>query len=229
MKLRIAVISDVHANLPALVTFLKKAREENVEKICCAGDIVGYNPYPAEVVEIFMTENIITVAGNHDFGVANNDFSNLNWMAAEAGRWTREQLKQRHLEYLASLPEILRFVCAGRQICICHGSPYDRNEYVYPENASGKMLRDAEADILILGHSHIQFQISYGESAILNPGSIGQPRDGNWQSGYAILEIDEHSWRVALKRFEYPVEEVVEKIRKTGLPDFLASRLLEGR
>lgn len=229
--LRLAVISDVHANLPALLAFIEKAREEKVEKIYCAGDIVGYNPYPAEVIEIFMKEKIFAIAGNHDVAVCKENYDNLNWMAAAAGKWTRKQINSKELEYLASLPEMLRFECFGKRICICHGSPYDRDEYVYPGYVNREMLRDADADILVLGHSHIQFLVPFpqDERAVLNPGSIGQPRDGNRQPGYALLEIDEHSSSILLRRFEYRVEEVVEKIRETGLPEFLASRLLEGR
>lgn len=229
VKLRIAVISDVHANLPALHAFFERIKQEKVEGIYCAGDIVGYNPYPAEVIDIFIRKKIQTVAGNHDVAVCNNDFRDLNWMAAIAGRWTREQLTQEHLDYLSSLPETLRFECLGRRICVCHGSPYDRNEYVYPEIVTKDMLKDAGADILILGHSHVQFLSSYEESAILNPGSIGQPRDGKWQPGYAILEIEETHSSIFLKRFEYCVEEVMEKIKETGLPEFFASRLRAGR
>ncbi|MCX8173125.1 MAG: metallophosphatase family protein [Thermoplasmata archaeon] len=227
--MRIAFISDVHANLPALLAFLERAKEQKVEKIYCAGDIVGYNPYPAEVVEIFMREKIHAIAGNHDVGVSKGDFTHFNWMAVIAGRWTRGQLSPDHLEYLGSLPEMLRFECFGKRICIHHGSPYDRNEYVYPKDVSQDMLRDADADILILGHTHVQFLLPYGEKAIVNPGSIGQPRDGRWQPGYALLDIDEDSYSTVLLRFDYPVKEVVEKFRGTGLPEFLANRLLEGR
>ncbi|MEM3445201.1 MAG: metallophosphoesterase family protein [Thermoplasmata archaeon] len=227
--MRIGFISDVHANLPALLAFLEGAKEERIERIYCAGDVVGYNPYPVEVVEIFIEEKIPTVAGNHDAGVCSNDFTNFNWAAEAAGRWTREKLGAKHLEFLSSLQPFLRFEYAGKKICICHGSPYDRDEYVYPENVTEELLFAADADILVLGHSHIQFCISFPEGIVLNPGSIGQPRDLDWRPGYAILDLKEGHVDVHLRRFEYPVEEVLKKFRETGLPEVLAQRLLVGR
>lgn len=227
--MRIAVISDVHSNLPALQKFLEIAKQENVEKIWCAGDIVGYNPYPEEVVEIFMREKIPSVMGNHDWAVANNDFTNFNWAAAIAGKWTRERLGATHLAFLASLPEMLRFEVHGKKICICHGSPEDRDCYVYPFEATKALLEIASADLLILGHTHVQFVQKFDRGIILNPGSIGQPRDGIWEPGYAIIEIGKEGIEVSLKRFEYALEEVVKKFGETELPEALANRLYYGR
>lgn len=227
--MRIGFISDVHANLPALRTFLEIAKKERLERIYCGGDVVGYNPYPAEVVEIFMREKIPTVAGNHDASVCSNDFGNFNWAAEAAGRWTRKKLTHEHLDYLSSLPPLLRFEWAGKRICVCHGSPYDRDEYIYPQEVSKELLFAANADILVLGHTHIQFFVTFPEGIVLNPGSIGQPRDGDWMPGYAILEEVDGKIEVILRRFEYPLYEILEKFRETELPEYLAQRLVVGR
>ncbi|MGC8913550.1 MAG: metallophosphoesterase family protein [Thermoplasmata archaeon] len=229
MSLRLAFISDVHSNLPAFLRFIEIAKIEKIEEIYCAGDLVGYNPFPCEIIERFIEKKIVSVAGNHDIGVRTGHFGNFNADAEFAGKWTREQLNMEHIAYLKTLPEKITIEKCGKKICICHGSPDDPDEYIYPWMADETLLKIANADILVLGHTHVPFKFAPKEGRIIfNPGSIGQPRDGDWRASFAILECEGTQCKVIHKRFEYPVNEVIEKFRQTELPETLAARLLKG-
>jgi putative phosphoesterase len=226
--MRLAFISDVHSNAPALNTFLEIIAREDVDGIYCAGDVVGYNPYPNEVIALFREKGIVSIAGNHDTGVTRDDFSVMNHVAAIAGKWTATQLSASSFAYLRTLKQAYEIQTEAGKVQIFHGSPQDPYKYIYPEMIGDQIFTGTDADILVLGHTHVQFSANVGGKLVFNPGSIGQPRDGNWRPGYAILEIDNGHARVRLHRFEYDVDEVVARIRATGLPEVLAQRLLGG-
>ena len=208
----IGIIADIHANLPALQAVLEKL--SGAEAIYCAGDIVGYGPYPAEVIEVVREENIISVMGNHDYAVGDRSvWGWFNPVARKALEFTVGALTPEEKSYLISLP----WKIEREDFILVHGSPRDPLfEYLLPGSLP------PAPKLNIIGHSHIQFL----EGMWLNPGSVGQPRDNNPEAAFAVLHPEKGE--IKLERTPYNVEEVVEEILKVGLPEFLAMRLLEG-
>ncbi len=222
----VGLISDVHSNAIALKTVLAEMETMGVEKILHAGDIVGYNPYPNETIELFIEHKIISIIGNHDRALITGNFSEFNSFAAEALAWTKKVISPRNFEYIRSLKNREHFTIDNMHIVAIHGSPRDIDEYVFPVNASAHFLAAAKADVLVLGHTHIQFKKEFSLGIILNPGSVGQPRDENPDAAYAIY--DSSTGRAGLKRTSYDIEKVIEDMHSAHLPDKLGLRLRFG-
>ncbi len=220
----IAVISDIHGNYPALKAVLEDMPQ--VSLILCAGDLVGYYPYPNEVIAKIKRMGARCIRGNHDRAVIYDDYSRFNPYAEAAARWTRENLSSESMEYLLGLRDSMLLRVNGKLIAIHHGAPFDEDVYIFPEDVDEGLLEHDGADILIMGHTHVPFVVDYGGKAILNPGSVGQPRDGNPKASYALIDINE--WEFEIRRVDYPIEEVDRKTREVGLPDILAERLYYG-
>jgi len=222
--MKIGLISDVHGNLIALESVLDKLN--HCDKIYCAGDIVGYYPFPNEVIEIFIKYNIKSVMGNHDYAVITNDFSGFNPYAKEAGIWTRKNLKREYLNWLSKLPLKIK----TEWFNIYHGVPADDltaiEVYVYPNDPMiDGFLRILKKNVIV-GHTHIQFVREVDGVMFINPGSVGQPRDGDPRAAYAIFDTEAN--KVKLYRVRYNIDEVCDAVHKEGLPSFLCSRLYEG-
>ncbi len=220
----IGVISDIHGNFPALMAVLEDMPP--VEVILCAGDVVGYYPYPNEVIDKLKSLDVQCILGNHDRAVLGGDYSNFNKYAASAVRWTIDALSEDSLNYLKNLNNFMRWKIEGKKVAVHHGAPFDEDFYVMPENVDESLLNYDGADILILGHTHVPFVVDYGDRAILNPGAVGQPRDGNPKASYAVMDLDK--WDFEIRRVDYPIEEVEKRILEEGLPAFLAERLYYG-
>ena len=221
-----AIISDIHSNLPALQIVLEQIEKEGVDRILCAGDIVGYGPYPNEVIERLKKIELTTILGNHDRAVLSRDSSNMNIQAQDAVWWTIENLEQEGQDYLALLNSKESFFWNGLSIAIYHGSPRDDNEYIPEESADDELLGLAKSDFLILGHTHVPFINSLDIGTIVNPGSIGQPRDGDPRASFAIY--DHRLRRFEIKRLAYDIDAMAEAMRACGLPSFLSMRLYSG-
>ena len=220
----LALISDIHGNLPALKVVLEKI--EDVDTILCAGDLVGYNPWPNEVIWEIRKRNIPCIRGNHDRAVIYDDYSRFNPYAATAASWTRAQLTEENMKYLYSLKDNLILEIEDKRIAVHHGAPFDEDHYIYPEEATEDLLNYDKADILVLGHTHVPFVSVFDSGVIINPGSVGQPRDGDPRASYALVDIKNKKYEI--RRVEYPIDEVYEKIIEEGLPAFLGERLYIG-
>jgi diadenosine tetraphosphatase ApaH/serine/threonine PP2A family protein phosphatase len=220
--MEVAVLADIHANLPALEVVL-----EEIEGLFlyCGGDLVGYNPYPNEVIERIRGLGAVSILGNHDHAVVTGDTSWFNPVAAEAIDWTRREIAPPNLAYLESLSPVYE-----DGLYMAHGSPRNPlEEYVYedaPEYSLRDLLTHTERDVIVLGHTHVPF-FRYLEGRLLfNPGSVGQPRDGDPRASYALLDTERK--RVQIRRVPYDVEAVAEAILHAGLPEKLATRLFYG-
>ena len=220
----IAIISDIHGNLPALKAVLDDMSE--VELIICAGDLVGYNPYPNEVIQEVKMRKIVCIRGNHDRAVIYDDYSYMNEYAAVAALWTRRNLSKANMEYLLSLKDNITFDYHGKRIAVHHGAPFDEDFYIFPEDATEDLLNYDNPDILILGHTHVPFIKNFGQRYIVNPGSVGQPRDGDPRASYIIADVD--NLKFTLRRVKYDIDKVVNRIREENLPIFLGERLYYG-
>ena len=219
--MRVGLISDIHGNRVALEAVL--ADMPPVDRLACAGDIVGYNPSHADCVDAMRERGVPTVMGNHDRAVAGGTDFAFNSMAGAGVRHAREALDDDQLEWLAALPNE-RTVCEG-SVRLVHGHPDDPNRYTYPAQFGPHLL--GEEDVLVLGHTHVQHNERYDAGVVVNPGSVGQPRDGDPRAAYAVLDLD--GLQVEERRVEYDVDEVVAAIASAGLPAELGERLREGR
>lgn len=228
--MRVLVISDIHANVPALEAVLEDAGE--FDMIIHAGDIVDYNPYPREAIEAIRRLSILSVMGNHDRDVALGTPYGYNPYAATSLRWTSRVLNKEEKRFLLSLPERLDLNIDGVRVFVCHGSPRDLvDEYVFPDYPKDEMrrwLKEKGVQIIVLGHTHIPFIQRFEEGVVMNPGSVGQSRNGDPRASYAILSIQNGKFEVEIRRVSYAIEKVAKDILKSGLPKFLAERLFYG-
>jgi len=239
--MKIAIISDIHSNIEALNAVLRDIGE--VDRILCVGDLVGYGPDPNKVIQTVRLLGIKCVMGNHDQATVNDHPVGFNKFAAEAIHWSHKAIgaSKENMKMLASLPEHLSVEYGDLSIYLVHGSPRDPlNEYIVPDTPDELLLhflRQTKADILVMGHTHLPFFVDFKEKneegIVLNPGSVGQPRDRDPRASYFLLEYDEGekvSEKITVKprRVDYEIEKVSEKIRKAGLPEFLAERLFHG-
>jgi putative phosphoesterase len=226
---KLAVISDVHANLEALEEVLRHTRGMTTY---CLGDLVDYGANPNEVVELVGREAAVVIMGNHDQAAITGDTSYFNAKAAISSSWTRQHLTKESLGFLKALPMEHRFGLEGINCYLTHGSPDDQLwEYVYPTThylLFGHYLGKLGVDCVGLGHTHVPFVWEEEEGIVFNPGSVGQPRDGDWRASYAVLDIGSGKAGVEIRRVDYDNEGAASKIRKAGLPPVFADRLLTG-
>ena len=240
---KILVISDIHANLEALQAVLDDAG--SVDAIWCLGDLVGYGPDPNECVSIISKlPNLVCLLGNHDAAVLGDiDIEYFNRDAGVAAKWTRDNLSAENLEFLRSLPERVNL----EQVTLAHGSP--RNpvwEYLLDIYTAKENFAFFDTQICLVGHSHIPLayteidvnqklalrQLQQGEilliaeRIILNPGSVGQPRDYDPRAAYAFFFSEENIWEC--RRVSYDIVSVQQKITQAGLPARHAERLTLG-
>lgn len=226
---RVAFISDIHSNLEALDAVLELVKGTEV---LCLGDMVGYGADPNEVVERLREVDAIAVRGNHDEAALTGDTSWFNARAAAAAKWTAGELTDSNKQYLRRLPLQIRTEFAGTPVFLTHGSPNDNlREYVEPETHSGLFagyLKELGVRVVGLGHTHRPYVWKEEAGTVFNPGSVGQPRDGDPRASFGLVVFESGSAEVQLKRVDYDVEKAAAKIVAAGLPEALAARLFEG-
>ena len=225
--MKFAVVSDIHSNLHALRKALEVIKENDVEMVVCAGDIIGYGAFPNECCEIVKKSARYCVFGNHEVSALTRDTIWMNPHAAKASDWTSDVLSQESRDYLLSIEQRIEFEFEGARVSMCHGSIESVVEYVYESDTNASMLSSADADILLLGHTHIPYMKKFGAGLVLNPGSVGQPRDGDPRGSLAIL--DPKASTCSIIRFDYDIEAAWTAIVSAGLPDYLGERLFMGK
>lgn len=219
--MEVVVISDVHANRVALEAVLSDAGDP--DRVVCAGDVVGYNPWPAACVDVLRERDVPTISGNHDRMLTSGRNFGANPMAQAGIRHARSDLNDVQRGWLERLPTE-RTLFDGR-LKLVHGHPDAPDRYTYPEAFGPHLLGDET--VLVMGHTHVQHAEAYDEGLVVNPGSVGQPRDDDPRAAYAVVDLDEPS--ADLHRVEYDIEAVAEAVRSAGLPEKTAARLYEGR
>ncbi len=220
--MNVGVISDVHANLPALEAVIDDMPP--VDTVVCAGDVVGYNPWPAECVERVRELADAVVIGNHDRTVERPHEYSANHMAQAGLEFAKESLTEEQLEWVTSLPR--KETVADGEFLLVHDHPKFQDKYVYPSEFP--TLRRYLDDFcgVVIGHTHIQHQATVDDRLVLNPGSVGQPRDGDSRAAYAVVDTEESS--ADLRRVDYDVDRVVDRIAEVGLPERTGTRLRDG-
>jgi predicted phosphodiesterase len=247
--MRYLVLTDIHANLEAMEACLADATSRGYDQTLVLGDLVGYCADPNAVVERVQALNpTAMVRGNHDkvaSGLEQPD--GFNTVARKAAHWTYEVLTPANREWLAALPH--GPVVVDDLVEICHGSPFDEDAYIFDELDAVRALKTSQRLLCLFGHTHwpIVFELADGrvdtigspESSpgqvvlrsgskyLVNPGSVGQPRDGDPRAAYGL--VDTTAMSVDLYRVDYPIETTQAKVIKVGLPDVLAQRLAVGR
>ncbi len=256
--MRIALFSDIHANLPALEACLNSIEDQKPDAIYCLGDLVGYNIWPNEVVNEIRKRGIPTIAGNYDFGIGRTsddcgcayktDIEKSN--GAISISFTNQIVKGEERAYLRALPAHIKVEYQLNNdklnLLLVHGSPRKINEYLFEDRDEKSLLRimhDADADIMCFGHTHKPYhrivednkeQTTHFRHAI-NIGSVGKPKDGNPKGGYVILTINERSSitnkdsiQVEFIRFDYDVEMAAKAVEDSPLPNDYAESLRRG-
>lgn len=221
-----ALISDIHSNIHALEAVMEDIDTLGVEETICAGDLVGYYPFPNETISLLRRRGVKSILGNHDRAVIHFNTVGMNRLAADAARWTSENINADNVDYLKTLRSSMRMEIGDNVISVCHGSPRDDDEYLYEIDTSLDLLEICECDFLVTGHTHIPFVRKFHEGMIINPGAVGQPRDGDRRASYAILDTEHGD--VTICRKSYDIESIHNKVMEVGLPPFLAERLEYG-
>ena len=226
--MKLAIISDVHSNIHALEVVLEYIDGISPDMVLCLGDTVGYCAHPNECCRRVRRVAERSVAGNHDRAAVSQDVHNMNPYAAAAAIWTANQLEEEVRVYLSSLPASESFDDGeGCIVGAFHGSDTDPDEYVYEEMVNGDILERCAADAIFLGHTHVPYRRSFATGVVGNPGSIGQPRDGDPRASFATF--DTRSGQFEIFRVEYDTEAASQAILRAGLPMVLASRLAVGK
>ena len=246
--MRYLIVSDLHANREALDAIVRESAGRFDQAICC-GDLVGYGADPNEVTEWVRANCAVVVRGNHDrASTGQDDLEWFNPVARAAAVWTLEHLSPDNADYIRALPQGPILV-DGFQVV--HGSPYDEDEYVLAASEAGQAFGYLEARLAFFGHTHVQGGFIWNQSRVetimrtsartdrqrmeidpacaylVNPGSVGQPRDGDPRAAYAVYDSDAHM--LTYFRAAYDVEGAQRRIREVGLPPILADRLSVGR
>ena len=242
--MRYGIFSDVHSNLEALTACISALQEAGCERIACLGDIVGYGAEPDECVDIVRDVADVVVIGNHDASVVGlHDASHAHLAAQQAFLYSRRALKDSNVEWLQGLT----YVHEEQDVCFCHGSPIDAEnfEYVFSLDKAATLNErfDTLANITFVGHSHLttsfvvtprlalqvsspRFQIREGSKYVFNVGSVGQPRDRDSRACCVVYDTDARS--VTFLRVEYDIEAAAQKIVDAQLPPSFAERLYHG-
>ncbi len=245
--MRVAILTDIHSNLPALEAVLGAIDEAGIERRWCLGDVVGYGAQPDECAKLVSERCELSLVGNHDLAVTGEiSVDVFSASAAAAVEWTRAGAQPATLEFLKSLrPEN-----ADQEVGLYHASPRDPVwEYVLAVDQARECIAAQSARVSLIGHSHVALWFSDGPGPpggdgggqaeggreievssdrwLLNPGSVGQPRDGDPRAAW--LELDTDEWKATYHRVEYDIDGAAEAIREAGLPELLADRLYVGQ
>ena len=240
--MKLAILSDIHANLEALNRCLQYLDEEaEIGFTAVLGDIIGYGTDPVPCIKKMKERADVSIIGNHDAAVAGTaDIGYFNMVARESIIWTRSQISEHERSYLVNLP----YTATKDNIRFTHGTPRDPEKwhYIFDWNDTKDEFNGFSESICFVGHSHIPgifeqsgtiphadgpVQLDPGSKYIINVGSIGQPRDGDPRLAFAVLERD--TWTLEIIRLEYDVETARQKIINSDLPPLLGNRLLLGR
>jgi len=238
--MRVAVVSDIHSNLHALEAVLAAIDEDAPDELWCLGDLVGYGARPNECCAAIAERADVCLVGNHDLAVCGTiDLAEFGGEAGVAAKWTREVLEPEAQQLLDGLePQ-----GTAHGVALYHGSARDPVwEYVLSDEAAFVTIALANVPLVLVGHSHVALQMALsgeeigggvapagtvlelnGKQALLNPGSVGQPRDSDPRAAYLLLDLE--AQRASFRRVEYDVERTQREIREAGLPELLAARL----
>jgi putative phosphoesterase len=235
---RVAVITDIHGNLPALEASLEAIEQIGVDVVYCGGDLVGYGPHPNEVCRLIEEREIPTIYGNYDYAIGRDledcGCAYVTQHDRELGQrsvaWTLAHTDQRSKDSMRGLPFDLRFELGSQRVRLVHGSPRKVNEYLFedkPARTFERIAAGADCDVLVFGHTHRPWIHQYGGVLFVNCGSVGKPKDGDPRAAFAVLELDDMDRvRASIERVDYDAEAVAREVEAVGLPAEYAAKLV---
>jgi putative phosphoesterase len=233
----VAIITDVHGNLPALEATLARIDDLGIDRLYCGGDLVGYGPQPNEVCALTAEREIPTIYGNYDYAIARNLHDcgcayitpHDREIGQESVEWTLEHTDQRSKDWMRELPFDLRFEVGDTSIHLVHGSPRKVNEYLFedkPASLYERLAAAEDADVLVFGHTHKPWIREYGDVLFVNCGSVGKPKDGDPRGAFAVLSPTAAGVDARIERVGYDAESVAAQVRESGLPTEFADKLV---
>ena len=244
--MRLAIVSDIHGNLPAFEAVLGAIDESGADEVWCLGDVIGYGAQPDECTRLVSERCALSLVGNHDLAVLGDiEVSAFSPAAADAVKWTQGNVAAETLDFLRNLEA----ADESRDVALYHASPRDPVwEYVLWPDQAGECMELQSTRVSLIGHSHVALffvdpdtdaevrgahaeggsRMEIGEGRwLINPGSVGQPRDGDPRAAW--LELDTEGWAITYRRTEYEIDRAAEAISAAGLPGHLANRLYAGQ
>jgi putative phosphoesterase len=238
--MKIATFGDIHGNIEALKAVHDAAMALKPDKIYHLGDLGGYAPFVDEVVEFLVNHGIEGVQGNYDDAVANDrehcgckaEGPLQEEMAHLSFTWTKNHVSPKIKDYLKNLPTEIKFTVGGKKVWLFHATPKKNNLYWYedrPEKFFHEMAQKGDADIMIYGHIHKPYRKDIGGKIFINAGSVGKPKDGDPRACAAIVEITPTKVKTEFIRVPYDVEKVATAISASGLPEYFAGKLRQGK
>jgi len=235
---RVAVITDVHANLPALEASLEAIGWVDVDALYCGGDLVGYGPHPNEVCARVEELEIPTIYGNYDWAIARDEedcgcayaTAHDRELGQRSVEWTLAHTSEKAKAFMHGLPFDLRFEMGEKRVRLVHGSPRKVNEYLFedkPARTFKRIADGADCDVLVFGHTHQPWIHEHGGVLFVNCGAVGKPRDGDPRAAFALLELDgAGEVSASIERVPYDAAAVAREVAAAGLPDEYAEKLL---
>lgn len=220
--MKLAIISDIHANLESLSEFFKRLHSYDIEQVICVGDIVGYGVNPNECIDLIKKNNVLCIQGDHDLYSAElKDLYLFNNYQRQTLSWTNKQLTKENKQFLKSLPKFLSF----KNMYFVHGRPKTDLINYSTEKLIEKDLLKIDEKTLVVGHTHIPV-IKKDKKTFLNPGSIGFPKDNQNKASFIIHDTERNSSR--LIRCSYDISETIKKLKNNNIPEIIINRLKKG-
>lgn len=238
--MKIAVFADVHSNFYSLEAVLKDIESKGIDRIYCAGDLVGYGPRPNEVIELIKSKKIPTVMGNYDDAIGNmrlicgcdyKDEESLR-LGEKSISWTRDNTSDESKAWLSGLPAEIRETISGYRFLFVHGSPKALNEYLYENTGDeylNQLLRENDVDVLICGHTHLPYVKKLKSGLVVNAGSAGKPKHGNPNVTYVVIDFIDGMLGSDIIEVEYNYEDTASEIESFGLPEEFARIVRTGK
>lgn len=230
--MKIAIISDIHANVYALINLLEDIDVEKVDTIICLGDLVGYGPHPNEVISMIRRRHILCIKGNYDSSVVDNEYSYIRETRINSFSlpWTVRELREENRLFLENLPSTLTLNIMNKKLLFVHGSPDKINEYLLKdEDKTLEVMSSISEDVLICAHTHIPGMKEFGSKVYINCGSVGKPKIGRPNSTYCILNINkEDGMKVQIKEIQYPYKRIIKDMTMLDFPQELIQSFENG-
>ena len=234
--MRLAIISDIHGNLPALKAVLNDINSRAIDQIVCLGDLVDFAPWPNEVIKLIRKSKIMTIMGNHDERIAFDlpivplsKHSKKETIAREqAINHSKKTVTEENKAYLASLQKSIIIEYQNLILHFTHASPESIDEYLYEDDESlEERLLSVNTDVLLIGHTHLSYIRNFGNKKVVNPGSVGRSKEPDRKAAYSIVEVTPNSVTAEIVKVDYPIFETASAIYASHIPDFYADFLLK--
>lgn len=237
--MRLALISDIHANSYALEAVLADIGSQPIDQIICLGDLVGYAPFPNEVIEIIRSRKIACIQGNYDEAIGLDlptcgcvyDDPHKEKLGIESVAWTAANTTNSNKQFLADLPTQLTLDIEGKRVLFVHGSPRSINEYLHydaPDAAFMEAAANHLYDIVICGHTHVPYHRLVEGIHYVNGGSVGKPKHGNPNATYVILAVTRNAVTAEIREIAYNYEQTARAIERSELPNEFADLIRRG-